>query len=101
MSVDLKQCEVVFTGQLESMTRQQAMDLSQLCGAKPKSQVTKQTHFVIVGKVEKTFNEPLTTRKLNANVPVVTESEFLAWCGLVLTQRAHILDRNSTFKSYM
>ena len=67
------------------------MTLSELCGARPKAQVTKQTNYVIVGRVVKAMGEPLTTNKLQANVPVVTEAEFLAWCSLVLNQWAQHL----------
>ncbi|WP_282802546.1 BRCT domain-containing protein [Secundilactobacillus kimchicus] len=82
--LDLKQCEIVFTGKLNTLTRKQAFWLAKICGARPKAQPTKQTQYVIAGKVEKPFTESLTTRKLLIGVPIVREADFLQWTSQVL-----------------
>ena len=65
---------VVFTGELNSMTRSQAQELIKRLGGKPTSSVSRRTDFVVVGE-----NPGSKYRKaLQLGVRTLTESEFLA-----------------------
>lgn len=79
--IDLTNTEVVFTGKLASMPRQQALAVAKAFGAHPKTQVTKQTDYLIVGAVCKAIGEPLTTHKLSIpHIQHLSEKAFIDWC---------------------
>ncbi|MCP9333213.1 BRCT domain-containing protein [Lentilactobacillus hilgardii] len=79
--IDLTNMEIVFTGKLASMPRKQAFAVASAFGAVPKSQITKQTDYLVVGAIHKTIGEPLTTHKLNIpNIKHITEKDFINWC---------------------
>ncbi len=68
---------VVFTGVLESMTRKQAKELAESCGARIVSSVSKNTDYVVAGKEAGSKLEK--ARKLN--IKVIGEDEFLELTG--------------------
>ncbi|MBA1393592.1 cytosolic protein [Lactobacillus sp. XV13L] len=78
---DLTNCRIVFTGQLLSFKRRQAINLSKVLGALPQTSLSKNVDFVIV--VSKGFENELTTNKLkyaqSYKIPIIAEREFLEW----------------------
>ncbi|WP_235859586.1 BRCT domain-containing protein [Secundilactobacillus collinoides] len=84
MMIDLTNCEIVFTGRLTTMTRQQAITLAQTLGAVPKNWLTVKTAYVVVGVVPATLGHVGVTHKLASAVPTLTEAEFLTWASWVL-----------------
>jgi DNA ligase (NAD+) len=68
---------VVFTGGLETMTRDEAEDLVVRLGGKPSSSVSKSTDFVVAG--EKAGSKLDQAQELG--VAVLSEQEFLAMVG--------------------
>ena len=79
--IDLTNCEIVFTGRLTTMTRQQAIALAQTLGAVPKNWLTTKTAYVVVGIIPGTLGQVGGTHKLASAVPTLTESEFLTWAS--------------------
>ncbi|MGI1826217.1 BRCT domain-containing protein [Lactiplantibacillus plantarum] len=57
--LDLRDCEIAFTGRLTTMTRDQAFSLAKVFGAKPQNWVTKQTDYLVVGLIETALGEKL------------------------------------------
>ncbi|MDT4758459.1 BRCT domain-containing protein [Lactiplantibacillus plantarum] len=55
--LDLRDCEIAFTGRLTTMTRDQAFSLAKVFGAKPQNWVTKQTDYLVVGLIETALGE--------------------------------------------
>ena len=90
--LDLKNCEIAFTGRLTTMTRQQAFSLAQVLGAEPQNWVTKQTDYLVVGLIETVLGEEPITKKLLTGTPTISEREFLAWCQARLAQWSRSLD---------
>ncbi|MFW2885282.1 BRCT domain-containing protein [Levilactobacillus brevis] len=90
--LDLKNCEIAFTGRLTTMTRQQSFSLAQVLGAKPQNWVTKQTDYLVVGLIETVLGEEPITKKLLTGTPTISEREFLAWCQARLAQWSRSLD---------
>ncbi|UIF30441.1 BRCT domain-containing protein (plasmid) [Levilactobacillus brevis] len=84
--LDLKNCEIAFTGRLTTMTRQQAFSLAQVLGAKPQNWVTKQTDYLVVGLIETVLGEEPITKKLLTGTPTISERDFLDWCQARLVQ---------------
>jgi DNA ligase (NAD+) len=64
---------IVFTGELESMTRNQAEELVRKLGGNPSSSVSKNTSFVVVGKNPGSKFDK--AKKLG--VKILTEEEFI------------------------
>lgn len=82
--IDLTNCEIVFTGRLTTMTRQQAIALAQTLGAFPKNWLTTKTAYVVVGMIPETLEQVSVTHKLSSAVPTLTKAEFLTWASWVL-----------------
>lgn len=94
---DLRHKHILFTGELNSLTRKEAQQLARSLGVFPVSNVSKQVDFVIAGQISKDFNHELTTKKLQyaqANdIPILNEQSFLTWC----TTRITLLSKDSKF----
>ncbi|MBS1007063.1 BRCT domain-containing protein [Levilactobacillus brevis] len=90
--LDLRDCKIVFTGRLTTMTREQAFSLADVFGAKPQTWITKQTDYLIVGLIEISLDGEPTTKKLLTGTPTLSERDFLAWCQARLTQWSRSLD---------
>lgn len=83
--IDLTGQEIVFTGRLASLSRNQAWALARACGAIPKPQPTRRTAYLIVGAIQRPLGAPLTTHKLTAPTLIhLTERDFIDWCRATL-----------------
>ncbi len=69
----LKGLTFVFTGELESMTREEAKTKVRELGGKPSSSVSKNTDFVVVGKNPGSKYE----RAKKLGIKIISEEEFL------------------------
>lgn len=69
---------VVFTGTLDTMTREEAEEIARSAGAEPKTSVSKNTSFVVAGA---NAGSKLIKAK-SLGVDVITEREFIAKLGI-------------------
>ncbi|KRM25371.1 hypothetical protein FC65_GL000416 [Ligilactobacillus acidipiscis DSM 15836] len=67
------------------MTRQHAQQLAQSLGALPQHNASKTIDFVIAGRISKSMDQELTTKKLQYaqahKIQVLNEHDFLTWCN--------------------
>ncbi|WP_367367738.1 BRCT domain-containing protein [Leuconostoc pseudomesenteroides] len=82
--IDLLQQPIVFTGQLNSLTRSQAQQLASMLGALPQTSMNQKVKYVIAGQIEQSMFETLTTKKIRYaethQVEILNETDFLKWC---------------------
>lgn len=82
---DLHHKRILFTGELNSLTRKQAHQLADSLGAIPVNNVSKQVDYLIAGQIRKSFFQELTTKKLqyaqSHKIPILNEQNFLTWCA--------------------
>ncbi|MFC0290627.1 BRCT domain-containing protein [Bombilactobacillus bombi] len=80
---DLTHKRIVFTGQLASLTRQQAFLLAKALGALPQRNSSENLDYVIAGVINKSFATELTTKKLifaqKHSITIISERDFLIW----------------------
>lgn len=81
---DLHGKRILFTGELNSLTRKQAHQLADSLEAIPVNNVSKQVDYLIAGQIRKSFAYELTTKKLQYaqthKLPILNEQDFLTWC---------------------
>lgn len=82
---DLTYKQIVFTGQLSTLTRQQAFWLAKALGALPQWTSSENLDYVIAGVIKKGFETELTTQKLifaqKYNISIISERDFLNWAA--------------------
>lgn len=82
---DLTHKQIVFTGQLASLTRQQAFWLAKALGALPQRNASENLDYVIAGVIKKSFETELTTQKLifaqKHKISIISEHNFLNWAA--------------------
>ena len=86
---DLRQKRILFTGELNSLTRKQAQQLARSLGAIPVNNPAKTVDYLVVGNISKSFDHELTTKKLKYAqvhlIPLLNEHAFLTWCASRMT----------------
>lgn len=82
---DLTRKQIVFTGQIASLTRQQAFWLAKVLCALPQRNSSENLDYVIAGVINKSFGTELTTKKLmfaqKHKIYIISEHNFLNWAA--------------------
>ena len=90
---ELTQRKIIFTGTLQSLKRKDANALATMLGAKVQPSMNQKLDYVIVGAVQKTLLEEVSTKKLayanHYGIEIITEKQFLEWAAYKLTNWSH------------
>lgn len=90
---ELTQRKIIFTGTLRSLKRKDAKALATMLGAKVQPSMNQKLDYVVVGAVQKTLLDDVSTKKLTyANtygIETITEKQFLEWAAYKLTNWSH------------